>query len=96
MPELPPPVEQPLWRYSSATRRAALAPFVGHRVRLERWYNRVSAQGDRVYYGVLLEVAVSTLGLPIPLAILREEEGGTVWAISSAQIASIRAIGDPE
>lgn len=82
----PLPALAKLWRLSRPERKAALAPYIGRRVRVERWYTRVAAQGDRTYLGELIAVATSTIGSAADLAIIHSTDGN-VWAISTAQIA---------
>lgn len=88
----PEPVVRPLWRLKRAERKDAARAFVGHRVRLERWYGRVAADGDETYRGRLVAVATTTVGTSADLAILETDEGGTVWAISLAQVARLEAL----
>lgn len=80
------PLTVHLWRYLRPVRVALLLPFVGHRVKLERWFGRIAANGDQTYHGDLLAVAQTTIGSAADLVILKET-GGDVWAISTAQIA---------
>lgn len=80
------PIDTHLWRYKRPVRRALLLPFEGHQVKLERWFGRIAAMGDRTYRGTLLAVAETTIGSSADLVILRETDG-TTWAVSTAQVA---------
>lgn len=82
------PITTHLWRYKRPVRRTLLLPFEGRRVKLERWFGRVAANGDQTYRGTLLAVAETTIGSAADLVILRETDG-TTWAISTAQVAYI-------
>lgn len=80
------PIER-LWRVRSKGERHRLVmPFVGQQVRIDRWFTRVAAQGDHQYEGTLLAIATSTIGSAADLLILQTIDG-TVWAISTAQVA---------
>jgi len=87
----PPPITKPLWRSKPVTRWQAIQPFVGRRVRLDRWGGRVAAHGDWQYTGLVIATAISTIGSSADLLILRSD-GGTTWAISLAQIAFMEAL----
>ena len=86
----PAPITKPLWRYKPSERRGALYPFVGLQVRLDRWYGRVADGGDEQYTGTLVAIAVNTAG-SADLAIL-DNNRGTTWAISFAQIYYLEAL----
>jgi len=83
------PIETPLWRLKRPARKEVMRPFVGHRVVLERWFGRVAALGDQQYVGELLAVATTTTGSNSDLLVLRTDNG-TVWALSTAQIARVQ------
>lgn len=89
-PSKPEPVKT-LWRLKPIERRAAVRPFIGHQVRLERWYGRVAANGDITYTGKILAVAITTIGTAADIAILETDEG-TCWAISLAQVAHLEVL----
>lgn len=90
--DLPANLEIPLWRLRLPhQRRAAVRPFIGHRVRLERWWDRTEKAGSQTYEGVILTVALSTTGSAADFVIL-QTDGDTVWAISTAQVASIKLV----
>lgn len=89
------PITRPLWRYSRADRARLLAPFIGRTIHLDRWYMRVARQGDRQYRGTLLAVATTTIGSAADLIILQTVDG-TVWAISTAQVAYLKLAGTPD
>jgi len=82
------PITVHLWRYPRPERHRLLDPFIDHQVKIERWWGRVAANGDQIYRGTLLAVATSTTGSTADFAILKTVDG-TVWAISTAQIAFI-------
>lgn len=79
------PALEKLWRLSRPERKTVLAPYIGHQVRIERWYTRVAAQGDITYTGTLVAVATSTVGRADLLIV--QTTAGNVWAISAAQVA---------
>jgi len=82
------PITKHLWRFKRPARTALLVPFIGHEVKIERWYGRVAANGDETYHGTLVAVATTTTGTTADFAILKTV-AGQVWAISTAQIAYI-------
>lgn len=86
------PITRPLWRLKRRERAETLEPFIGKAVELERWYTRVASGGDHRYKGTLLAVAITTIGSAADLAIIQTVEG-TVWAISTAQIAYLKLAG---
>lgn len=82
------PALERLWRLSRPERKKVLEPYIGHQVRIERWYTRVAAQGDITYTGTLVAVATSTIGSAADLLIV-QTTAGNVWAISAAQVACL-------
>lgn len=82
------PITKHLWRFKRSERAGLLVPFVGQPVKIERWWGRVAANGDTQYKGDLLAVATTTTGSTADFAIVKTVDG-TVWAISTAQIAYI-------
>jgi len=82
------PITKHLWRFKRPQRSALVLPFVGHEVKVERWYGRVAANGDETYHGTVLAVATTTTGTTADFLILKTV-AGQVWAISTAQIAYI-------
>jgi hypothetical protein len=89
------PIERPLWRLKRPARRELLAPFIDQQVRLDRWSGRIAALGDQEYRGTLLAVATTTIGSASDLAIIKTVDG-TVWAISTAQIAYLELLAPPK
>lgn len=88
------PITKHLWRFRRPERTALILPFVGHEVKLERWYGRVAALGDEVYTGTILAVATTTIGSAADLVILKTT-AGQVWAISTAQVAYLALVEPP-
>jgi len=89
------PITRHLWRAKRPERVRLLTPFVDHEVKLERWFGRVAANGDQTYRGTVLAIATTTIGSAADLVILKTVDG-TVWAISTAQVAYIELVTPPK
>lgn len=88
------PIVKPLWRLKRTDRLRLLDPFIGEQIRVDRWYGRVASAGDQQYTGTLLAVAWTTTGSTADFLILKET-GGTVYAISTAQVYFLEKVEPP-
>lgn len=88
------PIVKPLWRLKRTDRLRLLDPFIGEQIRVDRWFGRVASHGDRQYTGTLIAVAHTTTGSTADFLILKET-GGTVWAISTAQVYFLEKVAPP-
>lgn len=86
------PITRPLWRMRRPDRCRIMEPFIDRQIQIERWYGRVASGGDVTYKGTLLAIASTTTGSNADLLILKTVDG-TVWAISTAQVAYVQHIG---